>query len=55
MVLAVFGDDEVRLPRAAALPGFGARARTVLAAPGVVLGDHEVILPAWSYAWCVDD
>ena len=55
MVLAVFGDDEVRLPRAAALPGFGPRARTVLAAPGVVLGDHGVTLPAWSYAWCVDD
>ena len=53
VALAAFADDPVRLPRAAALPGSGAGARLVLSSPGVELGEHELLLPAWSYAWVV--
>ncbi|MDQ1586132.1 MAG: amylosucrase, partial [Actinomycetota bacterium] len=55
VALAAFSDSEVRLPRAAALPGLGAGARTVLAAEGVTIEYDEVVLPAWSYAWVAAD
>ncbi len=53
VALAAFADDPVRLPRSAALPGSGAGARLVLSSPGVELAEHELLLPAWSYAWVV--
>ena len=53
MALAAFADDPVRLPRSAALHGSGTGARLVLSSPGVELGAHELLLPAWSYAWVV--
>jgi amylosucrase len=55
VALAAFSDTEVRLRRAAALPGLGGSARSVLAAEGVTIGYDEVVLPAWSYAWVVAD
>lgn len=54
--LAAFSDDPVHLPRHAALAGFtGGPARVVLSSPGVHVGDHEVVLPAWSYLWVAED
>jgi amylosucrase len=55
VALAAFSDTEVRLRRAAALPGLDDGARSVLAAEGVTMGYDEVVLPAWSYTWVVAD
>jgi amylosucrase len=55
VALANFSDDAVRLDREAALPGLSASARPALADRDVRLGEYDVWLPAWGYAWVADD
>jgi hypothetical protein len=55
VALAAFSDDAVAVPRHRALPAFAGTARAVLASPGVRVDGHEVHLPAWGYAWVVED
>jgi amylosucrase len=55
VALAAFSDEPVRLPRDAALLQLAAGARLALASPGVELTGQDLLLPAWSYAWVVED
>lgn len=54
VALAVFGDDPVRLPRGAALPGLSRVVHPVLAEEGAALTADEVLLPAWGHLWVAE-